>query len=86
MGLAQLVDFLPVPGTKRFNLSPAPICNRLLEIHSVKWFAANVAADKIECRNFLPGALQKILKFNRFLRTNAPALPAAGTQCQIVPQ
>jgi hypothetical protein len=78
MGADQGVDFLPVFRAKWLDFPFAACRHRLFEGHRVERFAANAAAQKIQGDDLVPGAFQKMLKFDGPLRADTPALPAAG--------
>jgi hypothetical protein len=45
----------------------------------IKRFAAHLAPNQVQREHIIPQPDQKMLKLNGFLRTDSPALTAAGT-------
>jgi hypothetical protein len=86
MGADQGVDLPPVFRAEGLDFPFAAFRHRLFERHRVERFAANITAQKIQGDDLVPGAFQKMLKFDGLLRADTPALPATGTQAHVVPQ
>lgn len=86
MGADQGVDLPPVFRAEGIDLRLAAFRHRLFEGHRVERFAANTAAHEVQGDDLVPGAFQKMLKFDGLLRADTPALTAAGTQTHVVTQ
>ena len=78
MGPEKGVNLLPVAGTEWIEQPFVPLRHCLLERKRVERFATNPAANEIKSDDIIPIAFQKMLKLDGLLRTDAPALTAAG--------
>jgi hypothetical protein len=86
MGADQSVDLPPVFRAECLDFPLAAFRHRLFEGLREERFAANITAQKIQGDDLVPGAFQKMLKFDGLLRADTPALSAAGAQAHVVPQ
>jgi hypothetical protein len=86
LGADQGVDLPPVFRAEGIDFPFAAFRHRLFEGRRVERFAANATAHEIQGDDLVPGAFQKMLKFDGLLRADTPALTAAGTQAHVVPQ
>jgi hypothetical protein len=86
VGLGQPVMLFLVSRTQWINFLGQAFLDRSAIVGRIQNFSANTATDQIERDDIIPGAFQKILKFDGFLGTYTPALSAAGAQGHVVPQ
>jgi len=86
IGLGQPIMLFLVSRTQWFDFLSQVLLDRSTIVGRIQNFTANTATDKIERDDIIPGAFQEVLKFNGFLGTYAPALPAAGAQRHVMPQ
>jgi hypothetical protein len=86
MGADKGVDLPPVFRAEGIGFRFAAFRHRLFEGHRVERFTANAAANEIQGDDLVPGAFEKMLKFDGLLRADTPALTAAGTQAHVVLQ
>jgi hypothetical protein len=73
-----------VPGTEGFLILLEPIRQDFFDLCRVHGLPANGAADQIRRDDLFPLPLQKLLEFNRTLRTDAPAMTAPRAEEGIV--
>ena len=70
---------MSVGGAQGFNLMVKFFCKRVTEIHGIERFSAYCTANQIHGRDLVPITFKKMLKFNRLLGTDSPALAASRT-------
>jgi hypothetical protein len=85
MGFGQSVMLFLVSRTQWVDVLGQAFLDRPAKVGRIQNFPANTAKNQIKRDDIIPGAFQEVLKFNGFLGTNAPALPAAGAQRNVVP-
>ena len=66
-------------GTQGFDLMVKFSCERVTEIHGIERFSAYCAANQIHGCDLVPITFKKMLKFNRLLGADSPALAASRT-------
>jgi hypothetical protein len=86
MGFGQPLMLFLVSRTQWMDLLVQVLLDRPAKVGRIQNFTANTATNQIERDDIIPGAFQQVLKFNGFLGTYAPALPAAGAQRHVMPQ
>jgi len=70
---------LSVCGAQVLHLVVQLSAKSLAEIHRVERFPAHCATHKFHGRHFIPIPLHEMLKLDRLLGTDSPALTATGT-------
>ena len=75
---------LSVLGTKRVNARIQVAYEFLLIGSRIKRFTADPATNQVQRNHIIPLPYQKMLKLDRFLRTDSPALTASGAFGHVV--